>query len=150
MKKVLSALAIVAVIIVGCAVVASNMGFKYNYTLLNSADAGSNSGTNVIALPYFRADGINLASELQNSVGFADVANIQAFDRADDSLGVGSWPLSCLAGSCNDKGVRSIFRSGRDGIAKGIETRLRWLVQLRADIRARDGILLIAEEPPPL
>ena len=86
MKKVLPALAVVAAIVFGCAAVASNMGFKFNYTLLNSADVGSNSGTSVLALPYYRADTINLASELQNSIGFADVANIQAFDKSDDSL----------------------------------------------------------------
>jgi hypothetical protein len=86
MKIVLRGVAALAVLALAGVLIASNMGFKYNYTLLSGAELLSQTGTNTIALPYFRADTINTAADLQNSIGFADVANIQRFDEATDSL----------------------------------------------------------------
>lgn len=86
MKMIRRVLGVGALVLIGGALLASNMGFKYNYTLLAGTDPGSNSGTNTIALPFFRADGINTAADLQNSVGFNEVSNIQRFEESTDAL----------------------------------------------------------------
>lgn len=107
MKKVLPVLAVIVALVVVSGLLASNMGFKYNYTLLSGSDPGSNSGANTISLPYFRADGVVSASDLQNSIGFADVANVQAFDEAGDALSIftgrkGSGPdFNLVSGEAN-------------------------------------------------
>ena len=77
MKKrtiVLALIVVVAVVAAG-GLFASNMGFKLNYSLLDSSDAGSNSGTSILALPFNRQTGVDMASQLQTDIGFAAVAN---------------------------------------------------------------------------
>ena len=65
--------------------IASNMGFKLNYPLA-ATGASSNSGTNVIALPFNRQSGIDTANALIGDVGLANVANVQRFLEATDGL----------------------------------------------------------------
>ena len=82
----------VGAVIVGLAVmltagtlVASNMGFKVNYTLQATAAGVSKDGTNVIALPDNRQTGMNLASQLQTDIGGTGVAtNVQKFIKASN------------------------------------------------------------------
>jgi hypothetical protein len=76
---------VVAVVAAG-GLFASNMGFKLNYQLFDSSNAGSNSGTSVLALPFNRQTGVDMASSLQTDIGFAAVANIQKFDESSDGL----------------------------------------------------------------
>ena len=85
-KMFFGAMAVVtALALTGSALVASNMGFKLNYTL-SQAGAGSLSGTNVLALPDNRQTGLADAKNLMDDVGFANVANIQKFLSATDGL----------------------------------------------------------------
>jgi len=87
-KMFFGAMAVVtAVALTGSALVASNMGFKLNYTL-SQAGAGSNSGTNVLALPDNRQTGLVDAKNLMDDIGFANVANVQKFLKATDGLQV--------------------------------------------------------------
>ena len=65
--------------------IASNMGFKLNYPLA-AVGAGSNSGTNVIALPFNRQSGIDTANALMNDMVLANVANVQRFLESTDGL----------------------------------------------------------------
>ena len=65
--------------------IASNMGFKLNYPLA-ATGAGSNSGTNVIALPFNRQTGIDTANALIGDIGLANVQNVQQFLEATDGL----------------------------------------------------------------
>jgi hypothetical protein len=60
-----------AVVIATGGLVASNMGFKLNYPLLDGGDAGSASGTQTIGLPYNRQVGIDLASDLFKDIGLS-------------------------------------------------------------------------------
>lgn len=71
---------------------ASNMGFKFAYTM-DAADGGVDSldGTNTIALPYFPDAGIVDASALLNDIeakSGVSVINIQRFRREDNGLEV--------------------------------------------------------------
>jgi hypothetical protein len=85
-KTFFGAMAVVtAAALTGSALVASNMGFKLNYTL-SQAGAGSNSGTNTIALPDNRQTGLNDAKNLMDDIGFASTTNVQKFLAASDSL----------------------------------------------------------------
>jgi len=65
--------------------IASNMGFKLNYPLA-ATGAGSNSGTNVIALPFNRQSGVDTANALIGDIGLANIANVQRFLEATDGL----------------------------------------------------------------
>jgi hypothetical protein len=49
-----------------------------------AAEVDSNTGTNFYSYPYHSTSAN--ASDLQNDIGFAAVANIQNFDAATDSL----------------------------------------------------------------
>ena len=69
-------------------IIASNMGFKLNYRLESAAAAGSNSGTNTIALPYNRQTGLTAALDLINDIGLANVANMQRFIESSDGFEV--------------------------------------------------------------
>jgi hypothetical protein len=85
-KTFFGAMAVVtAVALTGSALVASNMGFKLNYTL-SQAGGGSNSGTNSLALPDNRQTGLADAKNLMDDVGFAQTTNIQKFLAATDTL----------------------------------------------------------------
>jgi len=85
MTKRTIVLALIVAVVAAGGIFASNMGFKLNYQLL-APGAGSNSGTSTIALPYNAQSGIVNASDLQNDIGFAAVANVQLFDEATDGL----------------------------------------------------------------
>jgi hypothetical protein len=101
-KTFLGAMTVVtAVALTGTALVASNMGFKLNYPLQQSG-VGSLSGTSTVALPDNRQTGLNTALDLMNDIGFANVAEIQKFLKASDSLQVytgrkGTAPAFALA-----------------------------------------------------
>jgi len=85
-KMFLGAMAVVtAVALTGSALVASNMGFKLNYTL-SQGGVGSNSGTNVIALPDNRQTGMADAKNLMDDIGFASTTSISKFLAATDTL----------------------------------------------------------------
>jgi hypothetical protein len=87
-KTFFGAMAVVtAVALTGSALVASNMGFKLNYTLSQSG-AGSNSGTNTLALPDNRQTGMADAKNLMDDIGFANTQNVQKFLKASDTLQV--------------------------------------------------------------
>jgi len=87
-KTFFGAMAVVtAVALTGSALVASNMGFKLNYTL-SQLGAGSLSGTNTLALPDNRQTGLADAKNLMDDIGFANVTNVQKFLKATDSLQV--------------------------------------------------------------
>ena len=87
-KTFFGAMAVVtAVALTGSALIASNMGFKLNYTL-SQLGAGSNSGTNTLALPDNRQTGLADAKNLMDDIGFANVSNVQKFLKATDTLQV--------------------------------------------------------------
>jgi hypothetical protein len=74
----------VAVVFTG-GLMASNMGFKLNRALL-ATGAGSNSGTQTLALPYNRQVGIDNASDLFADINSAGtIQNLQAYDTATDT-----------------------------------------------------------------
>jgi hypothetical protein len=86
-KTFFGAMAVVtAVALTGSALIASNMGFKLNYTL--SQGAGSLSGTNTLALPDNRQTGMADAKNLMDDIGFASTTNVQKFLKATDTLQV--------------------------------------------------------------
>jgi hypothetical protein len=73
-----------AVVLTASALVASNMGFKLNYTL-NQTQAGvSKTGTNLIALPDNRQSGMNTAKNLIDDIGLASVLQVQRFVESTD------------------------------------------------------------------
>jgi len=76
-----------AVVMTAGTLVASNMGFKLNYSLIK-ADGGvtSNSGTNTIALPDNRQTGINNAQQLLADIGLASCNNVQRHIKSNDSF----------------------------------------------------------------
>lgn len=85
-KTFFGAMAVVtAVALTGSALVASNMGFKLNYSL-TQAGAGSNSGTSTLALPDNRQTGLSDAKNLMDDIGFAQTTNVQKFLKASDTL----------------------------------------------------------------
>jgi hypothetical protein len=89
-KTFLGAMAVVtAVALTGTALVASNMGFKLNYQL-KQQDGGvtSKSGTSTIALPDNRQTGMNDSKTLMDDIGSVNVAEIQKFIAATDTLQV--------------------------------------------------------------
>jgi hypothetical protein len=87
-KTFFGAMAVVtAVALTGSALVASNMGFKLNYTL-SQAGVGSNSGQNVLALPDNRQTGMADAKNLMDDIGFANTTSVAKFLKATDALQV--------------------------------------------------------------
>jgi hypothetical protein len=74
-----------AVVLTASALVASNMGFKLNYTLNHALAGTSKSGTNQIALPDNRQSGMNTAKNLIDDIGLASVASIQKFIKSSDT-----------------------------------------------------------------
>lgn len=77
-----------AVVLTAGGLMASNMGFKLNYTL-NAVQAGvSNSGTNSLALPDNRQSGLGTSKTLMDDIGFTNTANVQKFLKASDGLQV--------------------------------------------------------------
>ena len=87
-KTFFGAMAVVtAVALTGSALVASNMGFKLNYTL-SGPGGGVLSGTNTLALPDNRQTGLADAKNLMDDIGFASVTNVQKYLSATDTLQV--------------------------------------------------------------
>ena len=92
--------ALVAIIATG-GLVASNMGFKLNYPLLDATNGSSQSGTQTIGLPYNRQVGIDDASDLFRDIGTTIstcganacncLDNLQRYDSATD----GNAPYAC-------------------------------------------------------
>ncbi len=125
----LMVVALAALIATG-GLVASNMGFKLNYTLLDSTDGGSQSGTQSIGLPYNRQVGIDMASHLFRDIGTTVstcglnpcncLDNIQRYDTATDqnapyACGFGDFPLAAGEGLL----VKTITGNGGDYIVVG-------------------------------
>ena len=102
-KTFLGAMTVVtAVALTGTALVASNMGFKLNYQLLQSGGGLSLSGTSTVALPDNRQTGLNDAKNLMDDIGFANIAEVQKFLKASDTLQIytgrkGTGPVFSLA-----------------------------------------------------
>jgi len=63
---------------------ASNMGFKLNYTLSQTLAGTSKSGTNMLALPDLRQTGLNTAKNLMDDITLANVTNVQKFIKSTD------------------------------------------------------------------
>jgi hypothetical protein len=75
-----------AVVLAAGGLLASNMGFKLNYPLLQTQVGVSASGTSTIALPDNRQSGVNAASSLMTDIGLVNVANMQKFLEGTDGL----------------------------------------------------------------
>ena len=75
----------VAVVVLAGGLMASNMGFKLNKSLVTASPGTSISGTQLLALPYNRQVGIDNASELFGDIGASNVQNIQKFLTATDT-----------------------------------------------------------------
>jgi len=85
-KTFLGAMAVVtAVALTGSALVASNMGFKLNYALAQSA-GGADTGTVALALPDNRQTGLADAKNLMDDIGFANVTNVAKYLKATNSF----------------------------------------------------------------
>jgi hypothetical protein len=85
-KTFLGAMAVVtAVALTGGALVASNMGFKLNYTL-GQAGAGTLDGTNTLGLPDNRQTGLADAKNLMDDIGFAQTLNVSKFLKASNGF----------------------------------------------------------------
>jgi len=86
-KTFFGAMAVVtAVALTGSALVASNMGFKLNYSLNQAAAGVSKTGTNTLALPDNRQSGMNTAKNLMDDIGALSVQNVQRFVKSNDGL----------------------------------------------------------------
>ena len=73
-----------AVVLTG-GLMASNMGFKLNRSLVTAGGGtpASNSGSQLLALPYNRQVGIDMASDLFGDIG--NVQNISVYDTQSDT-----------------------------------------------------------------
>jgi hypothetical protein len=85
-KAYIAVLAVALAAVLGTGVlVASNMGFKLNYSLL-ATGAGSASGLNLIALPDNKQAGVVNAKNLMDDITFANVNSVSRFIEATDAL----------------------------------------------------------------
>jgi len=73
-----------AVVVMAGGLLASNMGFKLNYTLSQTLAGTSKSGTNMLALPDLRQTGLNTAKNLMDDITLANVTNVQKFIKSTD------------------------------------------------------------------
>lgn len=73
-----------AVMLTASALVASNMGFKLNYTLNQTTGGVSKSGTNLIALPDNRQSGMAKASDFLTDLGLQSAFQVQRFVKSTD------------------------------------------------------------------
>jgi hypothetical protein len=71
-----------AVLAGGGALLASNMGFKLNYTLNRQTAGVSANGTNTLAIPFNPQVGIISSKTLMDDIGSASVANVQRYIRS--------------------------------------------------------------------
>jgi hypothetical protein len=72
-----------AVVLTAGTLVASNMGFKLNYSL-DQPGAIAKTGNNTLALPDNRQTGLNTAKNLMDDIGFASVTQVQKFLASSD------------------------------------------------------------------
>jgi hypothetical protein len=75
-----------AVVVMAGGLLASNMGFKLNYQLLQQTAGQSKTGTVTIALPDNRQSTVNTAKNLLDDIGLANVSAIQRFVKSSDGL----------------------------------------------------------------
>lgn len=73
-----------AVVVLAGGLLASNMGFKLNYTLNRTLLGVSKSGKNTLSLPDQKG-AVATAKDLMNDIGFTSVANVQRFIESNDS-----------------------------------------------------------------
>jgi len=73
-----------AVVVMAGGLLASNMGFKLNYTLSATLAGTSKTGTNTLALPDLRQTGLNTAKNLMDDITLANVTNVQKFIKSTD------------------------------------------------------------------
>jgi hypothetical protein len=87
-----------AVVMTAGTLVASNMGFKLNYSLDNTGGIAK-TGNNTIALPDNRQSGIATAKNLMDDMGFASVTQVQRFIASTDTFATytGRAPQSAAA-----------------------------------------------------
>lgn len=93
-NRVITAVLVVAVAMVVLAggLVASNMGFKLNYSLKGAQGGVSQSGNNTLSLPYNRQQGIDTAQDLfVDILAAGTVQNLQNFLPATDSFQIYSF-----------------------------------------------------------
>jgi hypothetical protein len=115
-KTFLGAMTVVtAVALTGTALVASNMGFKLNYSLQQLTGGQSLSGTSTLALPDNRQTGLNDAKGLMDDIGFASVTEVQRFLKASDSLQI-------YNGRKNGPGPNYLLNSGEGYRVKVLTT----------------------------
>jgi len=74
-----------AVVVMAGGLLASNMGFKLNYTLSATLAGTSKSGTNVLALPDLRQTGLNTAKNLMDDITLNNVVQVQKYIKSSDS-----------------------------------------------------------------
>jgi len=72
-----------AVVLTAGTLVASNMGFKLNYTM-DQPGAVAKTGLNTLALPDNRQTGLGTAKQLMDDIGFLSVENVQRFIKSND------------------------------------------------------------------
>jgi hypothetical protein len=88
-KTFLGAMTVVtAVALTGTALVASNMGFKLNYTIAQPVVQVPqlDTGTTTLALPDNRQTGLNDAKGLMDDIGFPAVLEIQKYVKSTNGL----------------------------------------------------------------
>jgi hypothetical protein len=87
-RSFFGAMAVVtAVALTGSALVASNMGFKLNYSLDHDTDgAGPRTGLNTLALPDNRQAGLNTSKALMDDIGFTSTASVARYIKATNGL----------------------------------------------------------------
>ncbi len=77
--------ALVTMLTVGV-VIASNIGFKLNYSLQRASAGVSKTGSNMLALPDNRQSGMNTGKALMDDIGFASVTNVQRYVESNDTF----------------------------------------------------------------
>jgi hypothetical protein len=106
--------AVGVVVVLGGGLMASNMGFKLNKSLV-AAGGGSLSGTQMLGLPYNRQVGIDNASDLFADMGGSPtVQSISKFTTINDGLtaytvGLADFPLEAGAGYLVKMGSNSNY-----------------------------------------
>lgn len=77
---------VLALVLAGGGLFASNMGFKLNYQLLSAANPSSATGTNTIALPFIQQVGLSDAKSLIDDIGSSAVVNVQRYLEDTNSI----------------------------------------------------------------
>jgi len=74
-----------AVVMTAGTLVASNMGFKLNYSL-DGPGGVAKTGNSTLALPDNRQAGVNTARQLMEDIGFLSVSQVQRFLASSDAF----------------------------------------------------------------